>query len=219
MPDARRRRLDRVFEALNARYGAPVWKPDGPAMDELVLTVLSQHTNDRNRDAAYARLRQSFRDWGAVARAPHAAVAQAIRATGLSNGKARSIQGILRRVQEERGDYSLEFLKGRPPEEARAYLRSLPGVGPKTAACVLLFCFGMPLFPVDTHIHRVTTRLGILASGRTAEQAHEDLAALIPPERYYPFHLMLIRHGRDTCHARRPACGECALRRLCPSRA
>lgn len=218
MSDPRRRLLDRVYRRLSPRYGPPVWKSEGPAIDELILTVLSQHTNDRNRDTAYKQLRKDLPTWADVDRATHAAVAQSIRATGLSNGKARSIQGILKHLRHERGNYSLEFLRKWDTETARQYLRSLPGVGPKTTACVLLFCFGMPVFPVDTHIHRIGIRLGVLPKDTTAEQAHEILAQLVPPDRYYPMHLMLIWHGRDTCHAQRPECLNCPLRTLCPSR-
>ena len=216
MADDPRKRLRRVYERLSALYGAPKWESSGPAVDELVLTVLSQNTNDRNSSEGFRRLREAFADWAAVENAPWQSVAAAIRVSGLNNIKSRRIQKILKGIREERGDYSLEFLKDWPAAQANEYLRAIPGVGPKTAACVLAFSFGMPVFPVDTHILRVTKRLGVLPEKTDAETAHEVLQKLVPGGIVYPLHLLIIRHGRETCHARRPACERCVLLKMCP---
>jgi endonuclease-3 len=209
--------LRRVFEQLGALYGIPKWKRSGPALDELILTVLSQNTNDRNSSEGFRRLKAAFPNWEAVEKAPVRQVAAAIRVSGLSNIKSVRIQEILRRIRKERGGYSLEFLKRAETASAQEYLLSIPGVGPKTAACVLLFTFGKPVFPVDTHIHRVTQRLGILGPKVNAVEAHRQLQALVPQEIVYPLHLLLIRHGRETCHARNPDCAHCVLLSLCPT--
>ena len=185
-------------------------------MDTLVLTVLSQNTNDANSLEGFRRLKARFHDWGAVERAPWRRVVSAIRVSGLGNTKARRIQEILRRIHEGQRGYSLGFLKRWDMERARAYLLALPGVGPKTAACVLLFGFGWPVFPVDTHIHRVSIRLGLIDGGTTAERAHSALQLLTPDAWVYPLHMLIIRHGRAVCHARRPECGECVLGDVCP---
>jgi endonuclease-3 len=209
-------RVRQAFERLGALYGVPKWRRAGPALDELILTVLSQNTNDRNSGEGFRRLKAAFPNWAAVENAPARKVAAAIRVSGLSNIKSARIQEILRRLRQERGNYSLEFLKNRDQASSREYLLSIPGVGPKTAACVLLFSFGKPVFPVDTHIHRVTQRLGILGAKVGADEAHRFLQARVPAELVYPLHLLLIRHGRDTCHARNPECPQCVLLSLCP---
>jgi endonuclease-3 len=214
-PRAARGRVRRLAARLEFAYGPRRWSSSGPALDELVATVLSQHTNDTNSGAAYRELAAAFGDWEAVLRAPTRAVAEAIRTAGLANVKALRIQQILRRLRAERGDLSLEFLAGRPAPEARAYLAALPGVGPKTAACVLLFSFGMPVLPVDTHVHRVSARLGLIGPTVNAERAHDLLASLVPADLVYAFHLLMIEHGRRVCHARRPACRRCLIRRGC----
>jgi len=193
-----KRKVAAVFKRLCAKYGRPKWKRTGPAMDELIRTILSQNTNDRNSGEGFRRLKAAFPDWAAVEKAHWRTIAAAIRVSGLANVKSRRIRDILRRIREERGDYSLEFLKRRPPEEAREYLADIPGVGPKTAACVLVFSFGMPVFPVDTHIHRVSQRLGLIPEKTGAARAHDLLQALVPDDWVYPFHMLLIRHGRDT---------------------
>ena len=209
--------LRRVFERLSALYGIPKRERSGTALDELILTVLSQNTNDRNSGEGFRQLKAAFPNWGAVEKAPARRVAAAIRVSGLSNIKSVRIQEILRRIRKERGGHSLEFLKNAEPAAAQEYLLSIPGVGPKTAACVLLFSFGKPLFPVDTHIHRVTQRLGILGPKVNAVEAHRQLQAQVPAEIVYPLHLLLIRHGRETCHARNPECAHCVLLSLCPT--
>jgi endonuclease-3 len=207
--------LRSAFDRLGALYGVPKWERSGPALDELVQTVLSQNTNDRNSGEGFRRLRSAFPNWEAVEKAPARRVAAAIRVSGLSNTKSVRIQQMLRRIRKERGAYSLEFLKNADAASAQEYLLSIPGVGPKTAACVLLFSFGKPVFPVDTHIHRVTQRLGILGPKVNAVEAHRQLQALVPAEIVYPLHLLLIRHGRETCHARNPECARCVLLSIC----
>jgi endonuclease III len=208
-------RVRAIRERLRSVYGVPDWPPHGEPLDELVLTVLSQSTNDRNRDVAYERLRERFPSWEAVRDAPVAEVEEAIRPGGISQVKSERIQQILRALPE---DLDLSFLADAPIEEARAYLIELPGVGRKTAACVLLFAYGRRDVPVDTHVGRVATRLALLRPGAGSEEQHDAMTALTPPGAELELHINLLRHGRRTCHARRPACRECALRRMCPSR-
>jgi endonuclease-3 len=209
--------LESAFERLGALYGIPKWERSGPALNELILTVLSQNTNDRNSSEGFRRLKAAFPNWEAVAKAPARQVAAAIRVSGLSNTKSVRIREMLRRIWKERHAYSLEFLKNADVPSALEYLLGIPGVGPKTGACVLLFSFGKPVFPVDTHIHRVTQRLCILGPKVNAVEAHRLLQALVPAEIVYPLHLLLIRHGRETCHARNPECAHCVLLSLCPT--
>ena len=196
-------------------YGAPVWRNPLPAMDELVSTILSQNTNDVNRDRAFLALRAAFPTWEAVRDAPQAEVVQAIRPAGLANQKGPRIQAVLRAITRERGSLDLDFLRALPVDEARAWLTRFNGVGPKTAAIVLLFALGRPAFPVDTHVHRVTGRLGLRPETMTADECHPYFEGLFPPEAYAAAHLNIIRHGREVCHARSPECGRCVLRRLC----
>ena len=184
---------------------------------ELIGTVLSQNTTDRNSHAAMERLRSALPDWDRAADAPLARIAAAIRPAGLHRQKARSIRAILRRIRAERGRISLDFLRRWPTGRIRQYLLSLPGVGPKTAACVLLFSLRRPVLPVDTHVHRVSRRLGLIGPSVTAEQAHDLLADIVPPGKVYAFHVLLIEYGRKVCHARRPECGACALSDVCPA--
>jgi endonuclease-3 len=181
-------------------------------VEELLLTVLSQNTNDRNRDVAYARLRERFPTWEAVRRAPEDEVEEAIRPGGISRVKARRIRQILEALD---GD-PLCDLETASLREARARLLGLPGVGRKTAACVLLFAFGRPEVPVDTHVHRVLTRLGFLPPRTPFDRAHDEILALVAPDDAYEVHVSLIRHGRRTCTARAPRCSECPLLDLCP---
>ena len=180
-----------------------------------MATVLSQHTSDRNSERAFAALRRRFPAWEDVLRAPAGAVADAIRGGGIADQKAVRIQRILATIGEREGRLDLARLERLPDAEVTGYLLSLPGVGPKTAACVLVFSMGRAAFPVDTHVHRVTTRLGWVSPGTTAARAHDLLAALVPPEVRYELHLALVAHGRTVCQARRPRCRECPLRDLC----
>jgi endonuclease III len=212
---SKRTRLGRIYRALGKHYGIPKWKRSGTAMDCLILTILSQNTNDRNSLEGFRRLKAKYPTWEDAAAAPVRGIAASIRIAGLNNQKSRSIKDVLKIVRETRGSYRLSFLKSMPIKEARAWLLSLPGVGPKTAACVLMFGFGRPVFPVDTHIHRLTKRWGIIDDKTSANHAHEELQALTPDEWIYPLHILIIRHGREICHARKPECAHCALLRLC----
>jgi len=201
-----------IRDRLRATYGRPALRPHRAPVDELVLTVLSQNTNDRNRDVAYERLRARFSSWDAVRGAPEDEVEAAIRPGGISRVKARRIQMILRALADD----DLTWLEAAPLAEGRAFLCGLPGVGRKTAACVLLFSYGLADVPVDTHVYRVGTRLGLLRAGASFDEAHEQMRALTPAEDAYELHVNLIRHGRRICSARAPRCRECPLRRMCP---
>jgi endonuclease-3 len=220
-----RSRVLRIRERLRAVYGVPRMQPHGDPLAELVLTVLSQSTNDRNRDVAYVRLRRRFPLWEQVRDAPLAEVEEAIRPGGISKVKSARIQAILRAISDHpQGEappayeLSLDWLPDVPIERARDYLTALPGVGRKTAACVLLFAYGLHEVPVDTHVSRVGMRLGLLRAGAPFEELHDQMLALTPPGQELELHVNLLRHGRRTCHARSPACGECPLARMCPSR-
>jgi endonuclease-3 len=204
----------RIHALPLAAYGNPLWRP-ADCLTTLVSAILSQNTSDVNRDRAFERLRERFPTWEAVRDAPLEEVVEAIRPAGLAPTKAPRIQEALRRITAERGELSLAFLADLSLEEARAWLLALPGVGPKTAAIVLLFALGRPAFPVDTHVHRVAGRLGLVPPQTTREKAHELLEAIIPPEIYYPFHLNLIAHGRAVCRARSPEHARCVLREEC----
>lgn len=205
-----------VHRRLLQAYGEPRWRHPLPPVDELVSTILSQNTNDVNRDRAFVALREAFPTWEAVRDAPARDVVRTIRPAGLANQKGPRIQAALRAITEERGSLNLRFLRRMPPEQALAWLMRFKGVGRKTASIVLLFSLGMPAFPVDTHIYRISGRLGLRPERSGLEQAHDLLARTFPPETYYAAHLNLIRHGREVCHARRPACPTCTLRRMCP---
>ena len=198
---------------LNA-YGDHPWSPDDPVAT-LVSTILSQNTNDVNRDRAFQQLEERFADWEQVRDAPLDELIEAIRPAGLGPTKAPRIQEALRRITQERDEISLAFLDELSLDEARSWLLSVPGIGPKTAAIVLLFALGRPAFPVDTHVHRVTRRLGLIPSKTSREKAHELLEEMVSPEIYYPFHINLILHGRSVCHPRNPECGACVLQDHC----
>jgi endonuclease-3 len=211
-----------VRARLREVYGIPLIAPHGHPIAELILTVLSQSTNDRNRDVAYLRLRTRLPAWEEVRDAPLGEVEEAIRPGGISKVKSARIQAILRAITEDPRDppyeLSLDWLPRVPLPEARDYLTALPGVGRKTAACVLLFAFGLRDVPVDTHVARVAGRLALLREGAPFEELHDQMLALTPRGDELELHVNLLRHGRRTCHARRPACAECALARMCPSR-
>jgi len=210
-------RVATVLRRLEKAYGPRPWRAGGRPLDSLVGTILSQHTNDRNRDAAMARLKDRFPSWDEAADAPLSAIADAIRPAGLHRRKAETIRTVLRQIRQEHGRADLQFLRRWPTPKVKDYLRALPGVGPKTAACVLLFCLKRPVLPVDTHVHRVTRRLGLIGPKTTAEQAHDILAEKVPEKDVYAFHVLAIQHGRRVCHARRPDHAACCLRDLCPS--
>lgn len=185
-------------------------------LDELIATVLSQNTSNANSDAAFARLKRRFSTWEAVRTAKTRSIAATIRVAGLSRLKAPRIKAILDRLHRERGELSLEFLRDMPDDEGLAWLRRLKGVGPKTAACVLLFAFGKPILPVNTQVHRVARRLGLIGPRVSAERAHELLALVVPRKLVLDFHVLLIRHGRKICLPRKPRCTECPLLDACP---
>jgi endonuclease-3 len=211
-----RRRLRAIRDRLRAFYGRPRNEPHHAPLDELVLTVLSQNTNDRNRDVAYARLRARFGDWRGVALAPVDEVEEAIRPGGISRVKSGRIQAMLGAIEQENGSLNLEALATAPREEAIEFLERLPGVGRKTAACVLLFSFDRPELPVDTHVYRVASRLGLIRPKASFEEAHDTLRALTDPEDTFELHVNLIRHGRRICTARNPRCERCPLLTVCP---
>jgi len=204
-----------VHQKLIDAYGQPTWRDPLPAIDELVSTVLSQNTNDTNRDRAFHALRKRFVSWEQVRDAEEAEVVAAIRPAGLANQKGPRIQQLLRSISAERGALDLNFLADLDVEEGRQWLMRFKGVGPKTAAIVLLFSLGKPAFPVDTHVYRVSGRLGLRPEKMNVEQAHTHLESLLPPETYYAAHLNIIRLGRETCHARRPNCLLCPLQAIC----
>jgi endonuclease III len=219
----------RIRDRLREIYGVPRMRPHGRPLDELVLTVLSQSTNDRNRDVAFLRLHERFAspgepiDYAAVLAAPVVDVEEAIRPGGISKVKSARIQAILAAIsaspgRPNEGTLSLEWMRDAPVAQSRAYLCALPGVGRKTAACVLLFSYGLRDVPVDTHVSRVGARLRLLRPGAPFEELHDQMLALTPPGEELELHVNLLRHGRRTCFARNPACSRCALARMCPSR-
>ncbi|MGH2493453.1 MAG: endonuclease III domain-containing protein [Ktedonobacteraceae bacterium] len=215
--------LVRIYDLLIDTYGEPQNEPDYDPVGGLIGTILSQHTSDINSERAYKQLVASFTTWEEVRDAPTYKVAEAILSGGLANIKARRIQDVLHELTEmqvERSDtrmltHALDELPRMQPEEAWRSLRKLPGVGPKTAACVLMFNLDMPVMPVDTHVHRVSQRLGLIGPKVTADQAHDIFAKHVPPEWVYPLHVNLIQHGRQICHAQRPACQVCPLYSEC----
>jgi len=209
------RQVERALEKLETAFGRPRRGRRFDPLDELILTILSQHTNDQNRDRAYASLRRRFPRWEQVLRARPAGVEEAIRVGGLARTKSRVIREVLRAVRRDHGRLDLSVLRRLPVEDAKAYLLGLKGVGEKTACCVLLFACGRPAFPVDTHIHRVARRLGWVPARSTPAKTHAILARLIPERRYFTAHVNLITLGRRVCRARAPACRRCPLRRDC----
>jgi len=204
-----------VLDRLRALYGEPDWAPRRSPTEELVLTILSQHTSDLNAERAFDELVTRFPDWESVTAAGVDDVAAAIASGGLARQKAPRIQAALRRIQAERGDFDLGFLAEMEPREARDWLVRFDGIGPKTASVVLLFCFGKPLMPVDTHVHRVTRRIGLIPEGMPADRAHDAALDVFPAARMYEAHVNLITHGRRTCTARNPACGRCPVAPRC----
>jgi len=206
-----------IITRLSSLYGEPVWRPHGDPMSELVLTILSQNTSDANSGRAFMRLRLRFETWEELLAADPAEIVPEIQAGGLARIKAPRLKGILEELWARRGSFELTFLEELPLGEAKAWLRSLPGVGPKTAACVLMFALGRPALPVDTHVHRVAQRLGLVPAKASAAAAHDILEAMLKPEEVYPFHISLIKHGRRICRAQRPLCERCPLLDVCPA--
>ncbi len=205
----------RVYRLLEDFYGIPQWRQPLSPMDELISTILSQNTNDTNRDAAFNNLKARYKGWEEVRDAPLAEVQTAIRTAGLANQKAPRMQQLLRQISAERGSLDLDFLRHEDREKAHAWLSRFNGVGPKTAAIVLQFSLGIPAFPVDTHIYRVTGRLGLRPLKMNVEKAHVWLEKVFKPEQYGPGHLNIICLGREICHARKPECNRCPLRDEC----
>ena len=206
-----------VHERLNAIYGPIQWRPRMIALDELIFTVLTQHTSDLNAERSYDALRKAMPTWASVIEAETQKIADAIHHGGLANQKSERIQKILIEILHRLGHFELEFLSDLPLEEARSWLTSLPGVGPKTAAVVMAFSLKMPAFPVDTHILRVSKRLGLIGRKVSADQAHPIMENMIPSDNRYDMHVLLITHGRQICKARVPQCGRCPLDQECPA--
>jgi endonuclease-3 len=204
-----------VHQRLLAFYGVPVWRTPLPPVDELVSTILSQNTNDLNRDRAFDALRKRFPTWDEVCDVDTDELISTIRPAGLANQKGPRIQQVLREIIAERGNLDLTFLKDWPVETGRSWLTHFKGVGPKTAAIVLLFSLGLPAFPVDTHIYRVTGRIGLRPEKMNVEVAHTHLESLFPPESYYSVHLNIIQLGREICTARKVNCSICPLQIVC----
>jgi endonuclease-3 len=213
--DPIRQKYHRIARILTDEYGYPEWRAHLPPVDELVSTILSQNTNDTNRDIAFARLVARFDTWEAVRDARPEDVIEAIRPAGLANQKGPRIQAALRYLTESQGEITLDHLLEMPVEQAKAWLTGIDGIGPKTAAIILLFAMNRPAFPVDTHVHRVSRRLGLISPSTSREKAHVDLEQIAPPQDYYAFHLQMIQHGRQVCQARRPKCAMCVLKTDC----
>ena len=206
-----------IISRLSGRYGSFEQVPRYDALDELIFTVLTQHTSDLNAGRAFDRLRELIPTWRAVMVAPDSEIAAAIHHGGMANQKSVRIKAILHAIYVERGELSIDFLREWELEAARQWLMALPGVGPKTAAVVMSFALGMPAFPVDTHIHRVSLRLGLLPPRTSADAAHVLMESAVPEGDRFQLHMQLITHGRQVCKARRPLCGECVLSAECPS--
>jgi endonuclease-3 len=209
--------IDKVIELLEQEYGPRRWQSDRDPIDVLIGTILSQNTSDANSGRAFASLKASFDNWRAVASAPAEHIAQVIKSGGLSQIKAVRIKQVLWQIEKEQGRISLDSLKSMNMAEAEDYLMRLPGVGPKTARCVLLFSLGKPSLPVDTHVFRVSKRLRLIDSRASIEKAHSLLQERTPPSKVYQFHIHMIEHGRRICHARQPRCNMCILKDICPS--
>jgi endonuclease-3 len=184
-------------------------------VDELVSTILSQNTSDTNRDKGFFALKERYTDWESVMTAPVETITEIIRPSGLANQKAPRIQSALKYIYDQQGHITLDFLKTLSIPEAKQWLTAINGIGPKTAAIILLFSMNIPAFPVDTHVHRVTQRIGFIPQTMNADKAHDELEQIIPPEDYYPAHLNIIRHGREICKARKPLCNQCFLTQHC----
>lgn len=208
--------VQRAAQRLTDVYGSRRQHGLRDPLEELILTILSQNTSDRNSARAGQALRARYRTWDEVLEAPTNELYETIKSAGLGNIKALRIQAVLAEVRARRGSWDLRFLRDLPLPEAKRWLRSLPGIGPKTAACVLCFACNLPVLPVDTHVHRVSQRLGLIGSKVSADAAHELLEAALPPNGVYTFHVNMIVHGRQVCRALRPLCERCPLLDLCP---
>jgi len=208
-------KLAETYRRLGETYGLPVWQSHGDPTGQLVATILSQNTSDVNTARSFQALIDAYPDWQAVVDAPEQELIEVIRSGGLANQKAPRIQGALRRIYEERGDFDLHWLADLPVAEARAWLTQMPGVGNKTASIVLLFALGRPAFPVDTHVGRVSRRLGLAPANASADKVMVIIEAFAPTAWFYPLHINFIRHGRSICKARKPRCPDCVLQDIC----
>lgn len=213
--ERRKAKYEPVAKILGEFYGTPLWRRSTSAMDELISCILSQNTSDINRDRGFNALKARYPNWHTVMTAPLDELIDTIRPAGLSRQKAPRIQAILQHILNERGEFNIDFLENLPLDEAKAWLTALHGIGPKTAAIVLCFSFNRPAFPVDTHVHRVGQRIGLLPEGISADKAHDVMGAIVPGEAHYAFHINLIQHGREICHARNPLCGRCPVAEYC----
>ncbi|MFC2065749.1 endonuclease III domain-containing protein [Chloroflexota bacterium] len=211
-------RIGQILCLLEGEYGTPKWQPSYAPISVLVQTILSQNTSDTNSGSAFKTLKSSFDNWESVADADADTIAHYIRHGGLGQIKAQRIKQALQGIVRERGQLELEFLSQFTSSDAEEWLLRLPGVGLKTARCVLLFALGMPSLPVDTHVLRVSKRLGLINPKASLDEAHYTLGALVPQEDVYKFHVLVIEHGRKICQARRPNCQDCILKKICPSR-
>lgn len=218
MDEGKLKTISRVLLLLEQEYGPRHWQPGEAPLAVLLQTILSQNTSDTNSKRAFDNLTATFVTWEEMARAPEEQIAAAIKSGGLSDIKARRIKLTLQQILRERGTLDMEFLADLPLEEAKVWLKRLPGVGPKTAGCVLIFSLGMPALPVDTHVYRVARRLGLIKPGVSIVKAHDILESLVPAQALYQFHLHLIEHGRKVCKARHPLCHRCVMAKGCPSK-
>ena len=209
--------IEQIINLLSRAYGHRQWQPNHSPISVLVQTILSQNTSDRNSHRAFASLMAAFGNWQDVLNASAGDISDSIRPGGLGKIKAKYIKQALETIKTKRGDLELDFLKELTMDEARDWLMQLPGVGMKTASCVLLFSLGMPALPVDTHISRVAKRLGLIDARTAADKAHKVLESIVPHDVIYTFHVLLIEHGRNICKAQRPRCYRCVLQKICPS--
>lgn len=210
-------RIKQILNLLTTEYGHREWRPNHDPISVLVQTILSQNTSDRNSHRAFTSLTASLGSWDNIASASLSQIADTIRAGGLAEIKAKYIKQALEEIKCRRGKLELNFLKQLTADKARDWLMQLPGVGKKTASCVLLFSLGVPALPVDTHIFRIAKRLNLLDSKTNADKAHETLKNIVPQDSIYPFHVLLIEHGRKICKAQHPHCHRCVLQKICPS--
>ncbi len=217
MDRSKYKKMRQISDGLLDVYGPIEWITRRKAIDELVYTILSQHTSDVNSERAFANLMSEFGDFDSVADADEEEIGITIRSGGLSKSKAPRIKKVLNEIRAEVGSFDLSFLSEIPMQNAKEWLMKFNGIGPKTAAIILCFSFQMPAMPVDTHIFRVSKRLGLIGKKITAEKAHDLLERVVPSAEVFQFHMFLIRHGRDTCKARRPSCDVCVLSHICPS--
>ena len=208
-------RLSRILET---EYGKISWYPRRNAIDELVYTILSQHTSDINSERAFENLMTRFDSIEAISNADVIQIEQCIKTAGLHKIKAARIKEVLNIIDTKTGGFDISFLSEMPLEDAKTWLKSLPGIGPKTAAIVLCFSFGMPAMPVDTHIYRVSRRLRLIGPKVSADKAHDLMEKIVPPDEIFSFHMYLIQHGRKVCKALKPRCSDCGVALMCPSR-